>query len=127
MNNNSKEKPRILLVDDDKDMCESLADVLTLDTDFQVDHTTSPTNAIDRVRQQDYDLVILDYKMPEMNGIELLERLKNIRQDLTAFILTAFISHDLIEQAKELGASRVLSKFIWPDEILKSIKKVLDR
>jgi CheY-like chemotaxis protein len=127
MNARTTEKPRILLVDDDRDMCESLADVLTLDTDFRVEHTTSPTEAIEKVRQREYDLVILDYKMPEMNGIELLDHLKNIREDLTAFILTAFISHDLIEQAKKLGASRVLSKFIWPDEILKSIKKVLDR
>lgn len=120
-----KKNPTILLVDDDKDMCESLADVLTLDSEYQVEYTTEPYKAVEMAKQADFTLAIIDYKMPEMNGIELLKRLKQARPELSVFILTAFISHELIEQAKKEGADRVLSKFIWPDEILKYIKQTL--
>ncbi|MEA3489337.1 MAG: response regulator [Candidatus Omnitrophota bacterium] len=120
-----KKGQKILLVDDDRDMCESLADVLTLDSNYNVSFTTSPLKALEMVKTDDFSLVILDYKMPDMNGVELLKHIKEIRPDLIVFMLTAFISNELIEQAKKVGADRVLSKFIWPKEILKYIKKVI--
>lgn len=120
-----KAAPRILLVDDDKDMCESLADVLTLESDYMVSFTTDPRKALDLVKIEDFSLIVLDYKMPEMSGLELLKRIKEVRPAVKVFLLTAFISNELIEHAKKEGASRVLSKFIWPDEIIKCIKEAL--
>ncbi|MBD3426758.1 MAG: response regulator [Candidatus Omnitrophica bacterium] len=120
-----KKHPKILLVDDDKDMCESLADVLQLDSSYDVTYTTEPLKALDMIDSTDYSLVIIDYKMPQMNGVELLKRIKTKKPDLMVFMLTAFISNELIEQAKNEGADKVLSKFIWPDEILKCIKQVI--
>ena len=122
---NKKNKPKILLVDDDKDMCESLADVLTIDANYIAAYCINPFDALDRVKKEDFDLIILDYKMPEMNGLELLMRIKKIKPNSVIFILTAFISNELIEEAEKEGAQKVLSKFIWPDEILKYIKKVV--
>lgn len=116
---------KILLVDDDKDMCESLADVLTLDSNYTVSFTTDPIKALEMVKNETFSLIVVDFKMPEMNGIELLKRLKAIRPAIKVFILTAFISNELIEYAKKEGASKVLSKFIWPDEIIKCIKETL--
>lgn len=120
-----KNHPKILLVDDDKDMCESLADVLTLDSSYDVSYTTEPLKALDMIGEEDYSLIIIDYKMPQMNGVELLKRMKTAKPNLIIFMLTAFISNELIEQAKKEGANKVLSKFIWPDEILKHIKEVI--
>ena len=116
---------KILLVDDDKDMCESLADVLTLDSDYDVKYTTSPVTALEMTKAEDFSLIIIDYKMPEMNGVELLKRIKKVRPEVIVFMLTAFISNELIAQAKKEGADRVLSKFIWPEEILKHIKETI--
>jgi len=118
--------PRILLVDDDNDMCESLSDVLTMDSDYDVSHTIDPLNAIEIVKNEDFALIVCDFKMPNMNGVELLTRIKEIKPDAVVFLLTAFISNELIEQAEKAGASKVLSKFIWPDEILRHIKEVVD-
>ena len=120
---NAKKHPKILLVDDDKDMCESLADVLTVDTHYAVDYTTEAHKALEMAEKADFDLIIIDYKMPEMDGLELLKRIKKIKPSLIIFILTAFISNDLITEAKKEGAERVLSKFIWPDEILSFIRE----
>ncbi|MGB2600735.1 MAG: response regulator [Candidatus Omnitrophota bacterium] len=117
--------PKILLVDDDKDMCESLADVLTLDSSYNVNYTTEPLKALEMIEKEEYSLIIIDYKMPQMNGVELLKRMKSSKPNVIIFMLTAFISNELIEQAKREGADKVLSKFIWPDEILKHIKEVV--
>ena len=120
-----KNLPKILLVDDDKDMCESLADVLSLDSNYKVSYNTNPVEALKIVEKEDFDLIMVDYKMPEMNGIEFMTKVKSIKPASTIFMLTAFISNELIEQAKKVGARRVLSKFIWPDEILNQIREVL--
>ncbi len=119
----NEKKVSILLVDDDKDMCDSLADVIKLETNFSVSTSTDPVKALDLVRNMDFSLIIIDYKMPHMNGMELLKRIKEIKPDSKIFILTAFISTEIIEQAKKEGALKVLSKFIWPDEILKHIRE----
>lgn len=116
---------KILLVDDDKDMCESLYDVLSLESAYAVNYTTNPLKAIELSSKEQFNLIIIDYKMPEMNGIDLLKKLKEINPTTTVFMLTAFISTELIGQAKKEGAAKVLSKFIWPDEILKHIKETL--
>ncbi len=120
-----KKAPKILLVDDDRDMCESLADVLTLDSNYNVSFTTEPFKALEMVRSEDFSLIVVDYKMPDMNGVELLKRIKQSKPGTVVFLLTAFISNELIEQAKKEGADKVLSKFIWPEEILKYIKEVV--
>ncbi|MDP8259184.1 MAG: response regulator, partial [Candidatus Aadella gelida] len=69
---------KILLIDDDKDMCSTLKDVLKLDTQFEVEYTISPLDALDKIKETNYDLIVVDYKMPEMNGIELLEHIKKM-------------------------------------------------
>ena len=121
----NKGKIKILLVDDDRDMCESLSDVLTLDSNYNVNYATDPLKALKMVKREKFDLIILDYKMPKINGVQLLKRIKQLKADVTVFMLTAFISNELIEQAKNEGADKVLSKFIWPDEILKYIKETV--
>ncbi|MBU1084096.1 MAG: response regulator [Candidatus Omnitrophota bacterium] len=118
-------KKRILLVDDDKDMCSTLADVLSLDTEFEVEYTTKPLDAVDKVRENDYSLIVLDYKMPDMNGIELLQNIRSIKMNIPVILLTAFLSAELVEKALKAGAVKVLSKFIWPNEISKQIKDIL--
>ncbi|MGB3082947.1 MAG: response regulator [Candidatus Omnitrophota bacterium] len=120
-----KSKPKILLVDDDKDMCESLADVLTIDSNYVTSYCTQPQEALKKIEKESFDLIILDYKMPEMNGLELMKKIRQLKPKLIIFMLTAFISNELIEQAKREGAQKVLSKFIWPDEILKYIKEAI--
>ncbi|MFC1643924.1 response regulator [Candidatus Omnitrophota bacterium] len=120
-----KKGPNILLVDDDKDMCESLADVLTLESDYNVSYTIDPLQALEMIKAKDFSLIIIDYKMPNMNGLELLKNIKKIKPNPVIFMLTAFISNELIDQAKKEGANKVLSKFIWPEEILQYIKEAI--
>jgi two-component system nitrogen regulation response regulator GlnG len=119
-------EPAILLIDDDRDMCDSLADVIRLETPYKVESTTAPEKALEMVREKRYALIVIDYKMPGMNGLELLKKIKAVDPRPVIFILTAFISNEIIEQARNDGAKKVLSKFIWPDEILANIKEAIE-
>lgn len=114
-----------MLVDDDKDMCQSLKDVLELDSDYNISYTTNPFKALEIIKTEDFLLIIIDYKMPKMDGTELIKHIKKIKKDTAIFLLTAFISTDLIKQAEKAGANKVLSKFIWPEDILIHVKETL--
>ena len=116
---------RILLVDDDPDMCSSLADVLSFETGYEVKYTTQPVSALGMIDKETFSLMIIDYKMPEMNGLELITRIKKRIPGQKIFMLTAFISGELINKAKKAGADEVLSKFIWPEDIIKLVKKTV--
>ncbi|MFH1664843.1 MAG: response regulator [Candidatus Omnitrophota bacterium] len=118
-------KPEILLVDDDRDMCESLSDVLSLDSTYSVTYCIDPLKVLEMLKTRTFALIILDYKMPGMNGMELIKEIIKFKPDSVIFMLTAFISTELINQAKKEGAVKVLSKFIWPDKILSHIKETL--
>lgn len=124
-----KKKPSysILIVDDDRDMCISLADVISLDSDYEVTASSSPKKAVEMARKKEYSLLIIDYKMPDMNGIETIKAIRNVSPGLRVIILTAFLSTELVEEARKEGVSTVLSKFIWPDELLKQISAELKK
>jgi two-component system, NtrC family, nitrogen regulation response regulator NtrX len=124
-----KKRPEhnILIVDDDKDMCLSLADVISLDDDCAFEFSTNPKNAIAMARAKDYSLIIIDYKMPVMNGIEVLRALKKIKAETPVIMLTAFLSTELVEEAHKEGIAIVLSKFIWPDELLRQVSTALKK
>ncbi|HPN73085.1 MAG TPA: response regulator [Candidatus Omnitrophota bacterium] len=129
----NKPKPKkqpsysILIVDDDRDMCSSLMDVISVDSDYEVSVSSHPKKAVEMVRKNDYSLVIIDYKMPEMNGLEAVKAMRDIRPSLRVIMLTAFLSAELVDDARNVGIITVLSKFIWPDELLRQISSALSR
>jgi len=73
------------------------------------------------VRKKNYSLVIIDYKMPEMDGLSVIKTMKELRPSIPVIMLTAFLSTELVEEALKEGVLSVLSKFIWPDELLRQI------
>ena len=113
---------KILVVDDDKDMCTSLKDILSLVKGTKVRYSISPKKSLVLIKKTDFDIIFVDYKMPKMNGIELIEKILEIKPNTYIFMLTAFISSTLIKKAQNAGAKKVLSKFIWPDELIKIIE-----
>lgn len=125
----NKKKPiyRILIVDDDRDMCSSLVDVISFDPEYDVTSSSNPKRAVEMVRKNNYSLVLIDYKMPEMSGVEAVRAMKAIRPDLRVIMLTAFLSTELFEEAHKEGVITVLSKFIWPDELLRQISAALGK
>jgi len=120
-----EKKRKIIIIDDDKDMCETLQDILLLSGEYDVSCFHDPIKALDVIEYEDFSLVIIDYKMPEMDGIEVIQHIKDLQKNAVILMLTAFISKDLISQAKEAGALEVLSKVLLPSNLLEHIRTAL--
>ena len=73
------------------------------------------------------DLILLDIAMPEMNGIETFERMKEISVDIPVIFLTASGYEDDVRSAIRLGAVNYLKKPFFPKELLKRVAKELDK
>jgi len=101
--------PKILVIDDEKDVCDTLKDIF-IKEGYKVETALSGKEAIFKVQTEKPDLILLDIRMPEMGGIEVLKKVKEIDNDIPVAIITA---HEDIEAAKEamlLGAYDYIRK-----------------
>jgi two-component system response regulator HydG len=102
-------KPSILVVDDDADTCRNLADILT-DLDYHVDTAPNGPAALELVRQHPYDVALLDYKMPGMDGVTLYREIKKLSSGTVAIVVTAYASGATAEEALGAGAWQIVPK-----------------
>ena len=100
---------KILLVDDELNSLKVLSAALTGEN-IQVDTAASGEEAYEMFKKEPYDLVISDYKMPGMNGEELLEKVKTITPEIPFILLTAFGTIELAVDAMRKGAYTYLAK-----------------
>jgi DNA-binding NtrC family response regulator len=99
----------ILVVDDDKDVCEYLDDFLTSEG-YAVRCVNDPTVALDALRDEDYHLCVLDLMMPKLNGIDLLERIRQADDDLAVIILTGYPSLESAASSIQHDVSAYIQK-----------------
>jgi two-component system response regulator PilR (NtrC family) len=116
--------PTILVVDDELSMREFLK-ILLEKEGYEVSTASEATGAIDLVRNQNFDLVISDIKMPGMGGLSLLEKIKEINSTLPVIMITAFASPDNAVIAMKSGAFDYITKPFKVDEIIKIIKSAI--
>lgn len=102
-------KRKILLVDDNEDFLDSTRDVLE-DEGYEVETASSGEEAVRRVEAAPVDLVVMDIKMPGLNGVESFIQMKRHRPRIPVIMCTAYIVDGLIRQALEEGAYTVLNK-----------------
>ena len=101
--------PAILVVDDDMDTCRNLSDILT-DLGCRVDVAHDGLTALELVQQNPYDVALLDYKMPGMDGLTLYREIKKLRAGTVAIVVTAYAGGRTAEEALAAGAWQVLPK-----------------
>ena len=125
---------RILIVDDDESILKALRRLLSMtpcttgETSFTlvVDIFSSPHEALEKARHTAFDLVISDYRMPIMNGVQFLKAFREIQPDAARLILSGYSDlNGLIGAINEAGISRFISK-PWNDyELVSAIAKIL--
>ena len=103
------EEASILIVDDDVGMCETLADIME-DKGFRVFVAFGGYAAIEKVREVDFDIILMDIRMPGMNGVETFKQVKSIQPNAAVVMMTAYAVEDLITEALHEGAYGVLYK-----------------
>jgi DNA-binding response OmpR family regulator len=129
MTTKNNDKQRILIVDDESDITTALKMYLEIQG-FQVDAFTDPANALAQFKAGFYHLLILDIKMPEMNGFELYTEIKKKDKTIKVFFLTALSEmHDYDAFKKEVfpkeGERYFIAKPIENEEILTRINTVI--
>lgn len=116
---------RILIVDDEQDTCANLADILT-DLGYQVDTANDGFAALELVKQNDYDLALLDLRMPGMDGVELYRRIREVSAGTVAIVVTAYASSDTAKSARAAGAWQILPKPVNIGKLLNLVSEALD-
>jgi DNA-binding NtrC family response regulator len=120
------DKARILVVDDEESMCKFM-EIMLKKEGYSVATTQDPESAIQRIKAENYDLVIADLMMPQMNGLELLSRVKSVDAGVDFIVMTAFASVDSAIEALKKGAFDYITKPFKVDEIKIAVKKSLEQ
>ncbi len=114
-------KPKILVVDDEKGLRIGVQRLLEMEG-YEVDVAENGSEGIELGTNNEYDLAIIDLKMPDIEGIEVLKKIKEKHPNTVCFIATAFASYDTAIEATKLGAQSYIPKPFTPEELLVEIK-----
>ncbi len=106
----------ILVVDDEAIVRESIRDWLK-DAGYQVSVAESGEEALKMIQKQDFGVMILDLRLPGINGIDVLKRAKTLKPDIKSIVITAYPTMLTQEEATKLGAIDYLIKPIFPDKL----------
>jgi two-component system, sensor histidine kinase and response regulator len=105
------ETPRVLLVDDDQALLQALPHMIALRLHgVQVDTAASATEALEMSQSCDYDAIVSDIKMPGMDGMELLGRLRELRPETPVLLITGYIEQAMVIEAMQKGAYDFIQK-----------------
>ena len=115
---------RIMLIDNEEGLCRMMEAVL-LDNGYTVKAFTRSFEAVDAFKPTDVDLVISDVKMPGMDGLEVLQRIKDKDPSKPVIMITAFATVEMSIQALRRGAYDILTKPFEPEELLYRVKNAL--
>jgi DNA-binding NtrC family response regulator len=111
----------VLLVDDEEMVVTSIKSFLTLETDYEVVSFTSPQEALEYVKDHKVDLIISDYLMPDMDGIQFLAQVKDLQPEATRVLLTGYADKEnAIKAINDVGLYQYIEK-PWENEDLKLI------
>ncbi|TET79063.1 sigma-54-dependent Fis family transcriptional regulator [candidate division TA06 bacterium] len=117
---------RVLIVDDEEDVRDALRDGLT-PYGHKVETAADGPEALEKIRNSQYDIAIIDLKMPKMDGIELLRSIRSIDDSIEAVMLTAFATVSSAVSALKLGAFDYLTKPTRMEEINHVITNIMEK
>lgn len=117
------ERARILVVDDEAIVCKSLSGILG--EAYEVKTVLSGKEAIELVREELWDIVIVDLKMPNIDGMEVLQTIKQINSEIVVIMITGYATIKTAVEAMKLGAFDYMPKPFTPDEASIIVQKAL--
>ncbi|WEK55017.1 MAG: response regulator [Candidatus Cohnella colombiensis] len=116
---------KILIVDDEEILRMLIADTLE-DLDVQIDVAEDGKVALRKLEETNYDLMLLDYMMPELTGMEVLEQLPQLKKDrMPILMLTAKAQESDRKKAMDAGVRSFLPKPFSPLELLRVVEEIL--
>jgi DNA-binding response OmpR family regulator len=116
---------KILLVEDDKFSAGGLIDLLSSEG-YSVDHVLNGKTAFELLKENQYNLIITDIMMPELDGINFLHRIRSVGIDTPVIVISAYDTTENIMAVYELGAIEILEKPFDIDLFLELVKGILE-
>lgn len=116
--------PPILIVDDNPDACAMTAKLLWA-FEYQADVAYDAFSALELVERKPYSMVIIDYELPGMNGVELFRRMHALRPEIKGIFVTGHTTIDVVYPAIQAGIIHVLAKPIDIDALLPVVEECL--
>jgi two-component system, NtrC family, response regulator AtoC len=120
-----KREVNILVVDDDEIVRESLLEWLREDG-YRVEAAEDGFKALEKFKERSWNIALVDLKMPKMDGLELMEKIKEIRPETQVIIITAYATVNTAVQAIKVGAYDYLVKPFNPEELSLIIKRLVE-
>ncbi|MDQ6734342.1 MAG: response regulator [Nitrospirota bacterium] len=118
--------PRILLVDDDPVLLQVLPETLRMRMpELMIDTCLSGLQALDRLRTSDYDAVISDIKMPNLDGLALLEKIQARWPNIPIILMTGHGEEELANRGRQSGAFDFIHKPIERDAFVESVRRAI--
>lgn len=118
-------KKKILVVDDDKQVRGYLSKVLSEVGGFSIDVAETAEEAHKKIQAATYDLVLVDLKLPDMDGLQLITEIVTFKPEILTVLITGHASIDSAVEAMKRGASDYLTKPFDLEEMLARLRKVL--
>ncbi|MHA1378071.1 MAG: response regulator [Candidatus Helarchaeota archaeon] len=116
-----KKKSNLIIVDDNIEICETLKDIFD-DIGYKVTIANNGYDVIELIRSDGYDFILMDIKMPGINGVETFKKIKEINPKLKVIMMTAYSLDDLINEAKKEGAYAIFNKPLDIKRIIRLIE-----
>ena len=123
--NDSPNKSGILIVDDEAVIREGMRRILA-GAGHSVETSSSGRTAIEKIQEQDFDVVITDLKMPGMDGIEVLKTIRILQPEVPVIIITGYSTVDTAVEAMKNGAFDYIAKPFTSDLIIEKVQKAID-
>jgi two-component system, NtrC family, response regulator HydG len=114
----------ILVVDDDKDICLVLSKFLTK-SNYSVMSAHTGEEGLRLLRSNDYDLILCDFRLPDLTGVELLQKIKVLNAQVAVIIITGYSDVKTAVETFRYGANDYITKPLYPDELLVTIKETI--
>ena len=116
------DKTTILVVDDNQDLLETFAMILKR-RGYEVQTACDGSAAVDRFKEQNFDVTLMDIVMPEMNGVDAFKKIREIQPEASIILMTAYSDEELIRTAMDEGVTLIIQKPIRIDSLIKLINE----
>lgn len=119
-------KHKILIVDDNEELCQNLTDILEL-KGYEISKAYDGYHAIESIKLKNFSVVIMDIKMPGINGLDTLKILKQINPKISIIMITAFADDIFYKESKKNNDLKIIQKPIDMDKFLSLIEGILTK
>lgn len=119
-------QPRILIIDDDAGACKTL-ELIFKENGFQADSAGSSQDALAKANGQDYNIALIDIRLPDCSGVDIIAPLKALQPEIAVIMITAFADLDAAIKALNEGASAFIHKPLNMDEVLTKIRDIIEK